>query len=72
MNSTDLPEKQAEALRDQVASRLRWLNRLCERMQRTGFPPDDPLYFAALRARGAVQDLMSAAHLASCKHGVGR
>jgi hypothetical protein len=50
---------------------LRYLNRLCERMMRLGFPPDDPLQVAAVKARAAMQDLHTAAHYATCRHGVG-
>lgn len=51
---------------------LRYLNRLCERMIRLQFPVDDPLQVATVRARAAMQDLLTAAHYASCWHGVGR
>lgn len=63
--------RSAERLRGQIARHLRYLNRLCERMNRLGFPPDDPLYVAAERARTAIQGLHVAAHYASCEHGVG-
>lgn len=72
MTSESLPEQQALALREQVAVRLRWLNKLQARLQKTGFPPNDPLFFAAVRARETMQDLHTAAHYASCKHGVGK
>jgi hypothetical protein len=42
-------------------------------LTRRGFPGNDPLYVAALRARNAVQDLHVALHYASCPKGtVGR
>ena len=51
--------------------RLRWLNRLCDRMKLLGFAPDDGLYSAALRARASMQDLHVACHYASVNSGVG-
>lgn len=72
MTSSDLRPDQAERLREQIAGHLRYLNRLCERMNRLGFPPADPLYVAAERARAAIQALHVAAHYASCGQGVGR
>jgi hypothetical protein len=72
VQSSDLSPKQAEALRVRVARQLRFLNRLCERMTRLGFPPAGELFTAALRARDAVQSLHVACHYASRKSGVGR
>jgi hypothetical protein len=72
MDSSHLKPEQAERLGAQVRWHLRYLNRLCERMTRLGFPPKDPLYVAAVKGRAAMQDLHMGAHYASCKHGVGR
>ena len=72
MTSAELRSDQAGRLRLVIARELRYLNRLCERMTRLGFPPDDPLFVAALRARDALQDLHVVTHYAECKHGVGR
>ena len=63
MTSTDLRPDQAETLRGQIARHLQYLNRLCERMTRLGFPPDDALYVAAEQARTAIQGLHVAARL---------
>jgi hypothetical protein len=63
---------QANRLREQVARKLRFLNRLVDRMTRLKFPPADPLYRAALNARHALQGLHVEAHYASCTSGVGR
>jgi len=41
-------------------------------MDRLGFPPQDPLWRAAVQARHALQGLHVAAHYASCTSGVGR
>jgi hypothetical protein len=67
-----LTREQARALQAHVAPRLRWTNRLVERMTALGFTPADPVYAAALRARDALMELHVAAHYASMEHGVGR
>lgn len=72
MDSGQLTPEQANRLRETVARHLRFLNKLCGRMQQLGFPLDDPLCRAAQEARSRVQDLHTAAHYAGCKHGVGR
>lgn len=72
MSTSRLTPEQAEKLRLAVAKRLRFFNRLEKRLQQLGFPPDDPVMFAASRARAHVQDLHVAAHYASCRRGVGR
>lgn len=71
MTSRDLTSDQAERTRAQVARHLRFLNRLVDRMTRAGFPPDDELFVAAIRARATMQDLHVACHYASVKSGVG-
>ncbi len=48
-------------LREQVRRQLRYLNRLCGRLQTLRFPLEDPLCREALRARDAVQGLYTAA-----------
>jgi hypothetical protein len=63
---------QAARLRELVGRDLRFMSRLCQRMERLGFPPDDALYRAALNARHAVQALHVEAHYRSCTSGVGR
>jgi hypothetical protein len=72
MKPARLSIEQARRLRERVAARLRFLNRLVERMNAIGFVPGDPLMTAALNARDAVQKLHVEAHYASCKSGVGR
>ena len=69
MDSTDLSAQQAKRLRETIARHLRFLNKLCGRMQQLGFPLDDPLCRAAQEARTRVQDLHTAAHYAGCKQG---
>jgi hypothetical protein len=72
VDSTYLNSEQVERLRAIVGRDLRFLNRLCARMQRLAFPLDDPLCQAGLRARDVVQDLYTAIHYCGCKSGVGR
>lgn len=72
MTSQDLPADKALKLREQIARHLRYFNRLEERLKRLGFPPEDPLMREATAARAKVQDLLTMAHYASCKRGVGR
>ncbi len=72
MDCTDLTREQGAKLMRLLGRQLRTLNRLCERMNRRGFPPDDPLNRAALAARNAVQDLHTVAHYASGVAGAGR
>jgi hypothetical protein len=72
VTSDDLRPEQAAALKERVARHLRFLNRLVDRMTRLGFPPHDPLWAEAVKARNAAQDLYVACHYAACETGVGR
>ena len=72
VTSVDLQPVQAQNLMATVGHQLRFLNRLCDRMRLLGFPPDDPLWRAAIEARNALQDLHVAAHYAGCGSGVGK
>jgi hypothetical protein len=72
MRSRDLMPEQAEKLREQIANRLRYFNRLVERMTKRGFAPGDDLYDAAIRAKAAVHELQVKCHYAGSKHGVGK
>lgn len=72
MDSSDLTPEQAMRLRATLGRSLRYLNRLCARTQRLGFPLDDPLCQVAHRARDAMQDLYTVAHYCGCRSGVGR
>lgn len=72
MDSSYLTPVQVERLRAIVGRDLRFLNRLCARMQRLAFPLDDPLCQAASRARDVMQDLYTSIHYCGCNSGVGR
>lgn len=71
MTSSDLTPAQASAIKTTVGRQLRYLTRLCDRINRLGWPIDDPLRLAAEEARKRTQDLLTASHYAGCKHGVG-
>jgi hypothetical protein len=73
VDSSNLTPEQLLKVRASIGRQLRYLNRLLERMTRRGFPGNDPLYQAALRAQAEVQGLYVALHYASCPPGtVGR
>ena len=70
MNSGDLTAEQARRLREAIGRQLRYLNKLCARMQRLGWPVEDPVCKAASAARDATQDLFTATHYMGCEQGV--
>jgi hypothetical protein len=70
VDSTDLKAEQVARLKASLLKQLNYLNKLCSRMQRLGWPLDDPLCRAAMRARIAAQDLYSACNVAGRKLGV--
>jgi len=72
MNSNHLTPAQANKLREILGRNLRFLARLCVRMERLGFPANDPLYVAASKAQRALQELHVRAHYCSCTSGVGK
>jgi hypothetical protein len=41
-------------------------------MELTGFPPDDRLYVATVKAQKALESLLIDLHYLSCEGGVGR
>jgi len=72
MDSNDLTPAQATRLREILGRNLRFVAKLCQRMERLGFPADDPLYQAAGKAQRALQELHVRAHYCSCTSGVGK
>ena len=58
MRSPELSIEQAHKLNEQVGAGLRYLDRMVECMTQREFSPTDLLRAAAIRARGAVQDLL--------------
>ena len=69
MDSSSLQRQQIEQLRQQVAAKLHYLGRLARRMERLGFPPNDALYVAALRAHSGLLDLHVAIHYCGTDRG---
>jgi acyl transferase domain-containing protein len=61
MTSADLNPEQAQALARALARQLRYLNRLCSRMQRLRWAADERMCVLATEARNAVQKLHTAA-----------
>jgi hypothetical protein len=57
MDSRQLKAEQIQKLAAVLGRQLRYLNRLCVRMQRLSFPVDDPLSQRAIAARNALQSL---------------
>ena len=58
MTSADLKREQTERLAAAISRQGKYLTRLAWRMQRLGFPVDDPIYARALRARDATMGLL--------------
>ena len=72
MDSLKLRPWQARKIAATLQPTVGYLSRLQRRMELTGFPPDDPLYVATVRARRAAQSLLVDLHYLSCESGVGR
>jgi hypothetical protein len=72
MDSKDITTKQAEQIHASLSRLANYLYRLTDRMERCGFPPDDPLYQKTKSAYDAVCSLLVSMHYHSCATGVGR
>jgi hypothetical protein len=57
----DLKPEQVARLCADLAGHARYLNRLCARMERLGFPVSDPLYARAISGRNTAEALLSCA-----------
>jgi hypothetical protein len=55
VDSTDLTQAQADALRRQVARHLTYLSKLRDRMDALSFPMNDLLYVATAKGGGGVR-----------------
>ncbi len=51
---------------------LNYLTRLQQRMEKIGFPLNDPFYQSVKKARESIFDLSMDLHYLSCAGGVGR
>lgn len=72
VNSSDLQPEQAARLVESIRRQLVYHNNLCARIQSLQWPVDDPVNRAALVARNALQDLLTAARYAGMKTGIGK
>jgi hypothetical protein len=57
---------QTETMRRDLGPALRYLGRMIRRMERTGFPEDDPLYVAALKAYNELHAVQIRLHYLGC------
>jgi hypothetical protein len=71
VDSGDITKAQAERLGNAVGPPLRYFARLRRRMELLGFPPDNSLYVAALKAENAPQEDFVRAHYLSVGGGKG-
>lgn len=72
MNGTrPVSREEAKALWNALGPRMRWLNRLCDRMDQLGIDPSDPIRLAAYEAYDAMHSLAIHSHYGSCDGGVG-
>ena len=72
MDSSKIHPWQARKMFAALQRATGYLSRLKRRMEVTGFPSDDPLYVATLKAHRVMQDLLMELHYLSCESGVGR
>ena len=72
MDSNDPRRHQAAALGRGIRRSLNYFSRLRTRMERTDFPPGDPLFQLVDRVYNAVHHLSVHVHYLSCGSGVGR
>jgi hypothetical protein len=68
----DLKPAQLERLAAIIGRQLRFYNRLIERMERIGFPGNDPLYMEEIMTRNGVHRFSVTLHYASCDGGLKR
>lgn len=50
---------------------MRWMKRICDRMDKLGISPTDDIYVAAQNAYNALHSLGVRSHYRSCESGVG-
>ena len=72
MRSDDLTIEQTRALKNKIQPMLGYLNRLKKRMSYKGFPHDDELLQAVVRAEFAMHELHIATHYLACGDSAGR
>ena len=69
MNSKDLTREQLETLAEKTRQMRSYLHTLTQRMERRGFPVDDPLFVQAQAAFDKVQHLWITLHYLECDAG---
>jgi hypothetical protein len=69
VTSGDLKPEQIRQLQRIVNRQQRFLNRLCQRLDRLSFEPTDPLYVAAHKALQGVHALSVITHYAVTRRG---
>ncbi|HEY1601798.1 MAG TPA: hypothetical protein VGG64_19510 [Pirellulales bacterium] len=72
MDANDLTTEQAARIREALVPAMGYLGRLRERMDKTGFTPDDKLRGLTSSAYEAMHHLCVELHYLSCSGGVGR
>jgi hypothetical protein len=72
MTRDDIKPEQAATIRKAARPMLNYLTRLQQRMERIGFPLNDPFYQSVKKARESIFDLSMDLHYLSCAGGVGR
>ena len=66
-----ISREEAKALWNAIGPHMRWLKRLCDRMDQLGINSADPIYLAAYAAYNAAHSLAILSHYRSCEGGVG-
>jgi hypothetical protein len=71
MTTNQLTKEQAKKMHAALLPTLRYVNRLCERLNVRQFPPTDRLYRAAGKAHDAMIQRVTTLHYLTCDGGVG-
>ena len=69
MTTRDLTPEQQARFRAQIGRQLRYLSRLLQRMDQTGWSPTDPVRLAVFYAWEGVYSLIVKLHYAMCPPG---
>jgi hypothetical protein len=72
MRGSDLSAAQLSRLRQQAAAKLDWINRLVERMSKSGWEATDDLHQAAMHAQAALHHLHERTLYTRSKHGAAK
>jgi hypothetical protein len=71
MNSEDLTAAQAKIIGTALFPGHNYIARLIKRMEKAGFPHDDPLYLKVAKVHDAMHELTVAVHYMACDN-IGR